>query len=102
MTRFHRTPLGRTHSTRETARPFSDRGFAGTGPCGCVVQQFDDWRSSLHSRTIGAGILWQFHVMNQADANACIVTPAGRAEGVDGTRDRLAECTAIAAARVVA
>ena len=49
--------------------------------CGtCHVQQFDDWRSSLHSRTIGAGILWQFHVMDQADANACMNCHAPLAE----------------------
>jgi hypothetical protein len=49
--------------------------------CGlCHVQQFDDWRSSLHSRTIGTGILWQFHVMDQADANACMHCHAPLAE----------------------
>ena len=49
--------------------------------CGtCHVQQFDDWRSSLHSRTIGPGILWQFHVMDQADANACMHCHAPLAE----------------------
>jgi hypothetical protein len=49
--------------------------------CGmCHVRQFDDWRSSLHSRAIGAGILWQFHVMDQAEANACMHCHAPLAE----------------------
>jgi hypothetical protein len=49
--------------------------------CGaCHVREFDDWRSSLHSRTIGAGIMWQFQVMNQADANACMHCHAPLAE----------------------
>jgi len=49
--------------------------------CGaCHVQQFEDWRSSLHSRTMGPGILWQFHVMGQADANDCMNCHAPLAE----------------------
>jgi len=77
---------------RHWAKPIPPQGTAPAGfspieaslapeSCGaCHVQQFKDWRSSLHSRTIGPGILWQFHVMDQADANDCMNCHAPLAE----------------------
>jgi hypothetical protein len=49
--------------------------------CGsCHPRQLEDWRTSLHSRAIGPGILWQFHVMGQEHANACMRCHAPLAE----------------------
>lgn len=56
---------------------------ASLGPdaCGqCHATQYADWKSSLHSRTMGPGILWQFHVMSQQAANACMRCHAPLAE----------------------
>jgi hypothetical protein len=49
--------------------------------CGsCHVAQFNDWKKSLHSQTIGPGILWQLRLMNQEQANACLNCHAPLAE----------------------
>jgi hypothetical protein len=49
--------------------------------CGrCHARQFEDWRSSLHARSMGPGILWQFHLMGQAAANECMQCHAPLAE----------------------
>lgn len=49
--------------------------------CGqCHVQQYRDWRESLHSRTVGPGLLWQFRLMDQSAANACMRCHAPLAE----------------------
>ena len=49
--------------------------------CGqCHVQQYRDWRDSLHSRTVGSGILWQIPLMEQQAANACLRCHAPLAE----------------------
>lgn len=49
--------------------------------CGqCHVQQYQDWQNSLHSKTMGPGILWQFRLMPQADANQCMKCHAPLAE----------------------
>lgn len=49
--------------------------------CGqCHVQQYQDWQQSLHSKTMGPGILWQFRLMPQADANQCMKCHAPLAE----------------------
>ena len=49
--------------------------------CGqCHVQQYRDWRDSLHSRTIGPGLLWQFRLMDQTAANGCMRCHAPLAE----------------------
>ncbi len=53
----------------------------GPGSCGkCHVQQLRDWKSSLHSRTMGPGILWQFHIMGPRASNACLRCHAPLAE----------------------
>ncbi len=46
----------------------------------CHIAQYRDWRESLHARSIGAGLLWQFHVMGQAQANKCLRCHAPLAE----------------------
>ncbi len=49
--------------------------------CGkCHVQQFLDWQSSLHSKTMGPGIRWQFAVMDQKRSNECLRCHAPLAE----------------------
>ncbi|MBI1424605.1 MAG: hypothetical protein GC149_14255 [Gammaproteobacteria bacterium] len=49
--------------------------------CGtCHAQQYRDWQTSLHSHTIGPGLLWQFDLMNQAEANKCLRCHAPLAE----------------------
>jgi hypothetical protein len=49
--------------------------------CGqCHQEQFRDWSQSLHSHTMGAGILWQFQLMPQEDANKCMKCHAPLAE----------------------
>jgi hypothetical protein len=49
--------------------------------CGvCHPAQYRDWQTSLHSHTIGPGILWQFDLMSQADANKCMRCHAPLAE----------------------
>lgn len=49
--------------------------------CGaCHVAQYADWRTSLHSRAIGSGILWQFRVLSQDESNRCLRCHAPLAE----------------------
>jgi hypothetical protein len=49
--------------------------------CGqCHTEQYRDWRDSLHSRAVGPGILWQFRLMDQRAANACLRCHAPLAE----------------------
>lgn len=49
--------------------------------CGqCHHRQLEDWRASLHSKTMGPGIRWQFHLMAPADANTCMHCHAPLAE----------------------
>lgn len=58
-------------------------GEASLAPesCGqCHQEQFRDWSQSLHSHTMGAGILWQFQLMPQEDANKCMKCHAPLAE----------------------
>jgi len=46
----------------------------------CHPAQYREWRSSLHSHTMGSGILWQFYLMSQPDANSCMRCHAPLAE----------------------
>jgi len=49
--------------------------------CGaCHPQQYADWRTSLHSHSIGPGILWQFRVLSQNESNSCLRCHAPLAE----------------------
>lgn len=49
--------------------------------CGrCHVQQYADWKQSLHSHTMEAGVQWQFHLMSQGEANRCMNCHAPLAE----------------------
>jgi len=49
--------------------------------CGqCHAQQYEAWRTSLHSRTVGPGLLWQLALMDQAQANRCFRCHAPLAE----------------------
>ena len=49
--------------------------------CGqCHADQYRDWRTSLHGKTIGPGLLWQFRLMDQQAANECMRCHAPLAE----------------------
>lgn len=49
--------------------------------CGqCHAQQWNDWRQSLHSQTMTAGVQWQLRLMGQQDANKCLDCHAPLAE----------------------
>ncbi|MEJ2107763.1 MAG: multiheme c-type cytochrome [Acidiferrobacteraceae bacterium] len=49
--------------------------------CGrCHRKQYDDWRTSLHSHSVGPGLLWQFRIMNQMQTNKCMRCHAPLAE----------------------
>jgi len=49
--------------------------------CGrCHVAQYADWRNSLHSRSMGPGIFWQFGVLGQEESNRCLRCHAPLAE----------------------
>ena len=49
--------------------------------CGtCHAAQYADWRTSLHSHSIGPGILWQFRVLSQDESNSCLRCHAPLAE----------------------
>jgi hypothetical protein len=49
--------------------------------CGrCHQKQYDDWRTALHARAIGPGILWQLRIMKQSAANECLRCHAPLAE----------------------
>lgn len=51
------------------------------GACGtCHKDQFESWRSSLHSHAVGDGLLWQFDLLDQAQANRCMRCHAPLAE----------------------
>jgi hypothetical protein len=46
----------------------------------CHPRQWEDWRTSLHHRTVSAGLTWQLHLMNQSEANQCLDCHAPLAE----------------------
>lgn len=49
--------------------------------CGaCHAAQFADWQSSLHSRAVGPGLLWQLRTMDQQHGNDCLRCHAPLAE----------------------
>lgn len=49
--------------------------------CGtCHVEQHQQWRSALHSHTMGAGIAWQFELLGPGESNRCLRCHAPLAE----------------------
>lgn len=46
----------------------------------CHAEQHRDWRTALHSRTMGAGIRWQFELLGQEEGNRCLRCHAPLAE----------------------
>lgn len=77
---------------RHWARPLAPQGDpppefssleASLAPesCGaCHPEQYADWGTSLHSHSIGPGILWQFRVLSQDESNGCLRCHAPLAE----------------------
>ncbi|MCW9004932.1 MAG: cytochrome c family protein [Gammaproteobacteria bacterium] len=66
----------------ETPANFSDEE-ASLAPqaCGeCHAAQYEQWSSSLHSHTMGAGIQWQLQLMSQQAGNKCLQCHAPLAE----------------------
>lgn len=53
----------------------------GVPECGqCHAAQWEQWRGSLHSHTMGAGIQWQLRLMGQEQGNKCLRCHAPLAE----------------------
>lgn len=49
--------------------------------CGqCHAEQYQAWRTSLHSKAVGPGLLWQLKLMDQEQANRCLRCHAPLAE----------------------
>jgi hypothetical protein len=49
--------------------------------CGqCHVEQYQAWRTSLHNRAVGPGLLWQLKLMGQEQGNRCLRCHAPLAE----------------------
>ncbi len=49
--------------------------------CGqCHTAQWQDWQTSLHSRSMGPGLRWQLHLFDQGRANRCLRCHAPLAE----------------------
>ena len=49
--------------------------------CGqCHTNQWQQWQTSLHSRSMGPGLMWQLQVMDQAQGNLCLRCHAPLAE----------------------
>jgi len=49
--------------------------------CGqCHAEQYQAWRTSLHSRAVGPGLLWQLKLMDQEQGNRCLRCHAPLAE----------------------
>lgn len=53
----------------------------GSMVCGeCHAAQFEQWRTSLHSHSMGPGIQWQLQLMTQEQGNKCLQCHAPLAE----------------------
>ncbi|MCK9531731.1 MAG: cytochrome c family protein [Gammaproteobacteria bacterium] len=53
----------------------------GAQACGqCHTEQWEAWRTSLHSQAMGPGIHWQLRLMDQAQGNRCLRCHAPLAE----------------------
>lgn len=49
--------------------------------CGqCHAEQYQAWRTSLHSKAVGPGLLWQLKLMDQEQGNRCLRCHAPLAE----------------------
>lgn len=46
----------------------------------CHADQYQQWRSALHSHTMGAGLLWQVELLGPEQSNACLRCHAPLAE----------------------
>lgn len=49
--------------------------------CGkCHLEQYNEWKTSLHAKALSTGVLWQLHKMDQLSANKCLDCHAPLAE----------------------
>jgi hypothetical protein len=49
--------------------------------CGtCHQSQINDWSAALHSKAVGAGLLWQLRIFDQSNGNDCLRCHAPLAE----------------------
>lgn len=46
----------------------------------CHPQQYQDWKKSLHSQSMTAGVMWQFRLMGQQASDSCLNCHAPLAE----------------------
>lgn len=85
-------PVAQDFLTRHWVDPLPPQGAPPTSfsaleaslspdSCGqCHAEQFKAWRTSLHSKAVGAGLLWQLMLMNQDQGNRCLRCHAPLAE----------------------
>lgn len=46
--------------------------FIEAGECGtCHKEQYESWKTSLHSRSVGSGFLWQMPAMSEVERKSC-------------------------------
>lgn len=85
-------PVAQDFLTRHWVDPLPPHGSPPAGfsaleaslspdSCGqCHAEQFNAWKTSLHSKAMGPGLLWQLKLMDQDQGNRCVRCHAPLAE----------------------